>query len=207
MPALKENSKTPEIVDAFVALALFGSKTRPLWRLQKEHFSRITADVLSQFAGKINKKNKLTSLHTAITSIHRPCGCHNDGETNSKIHPNVPCASIIGGEERISCNAQQRKSIDDYKLRCDDFEEALTAIEHVYPNLEPDQRSVTTALFNGQTVEFVPGFSTISNKCNMDPTSYSMMVIYCTVRLAVYHNLSLPELHLVQMAFQVLPHT
>jgi hypothetical protein len=56
MPALKENSKTPEIVDAFVALALFGSKTRPLWRLQKEHFSRITAEVLIQFAGKINKK-------------------------------------------------------------------------------------------------------------------------------------------------------
>jgi hypothetical protein len=41
----------------------------------------------------------------------------------------------------------------------------------------------------------------------MDPTSYSMTVIDCTVRLVVYHNLSLPELHSVQMAFQVLPHT
>ena len=41
----------------------------------------------------------------------------------------------------------------------------------------------------------------------MDPTSYSMTVLYCTVRLAVYHNLSLPELHSVQMAFKVLPHT
>jgi hypothetical protein len=49
----------------------------------------------------------------------------------------VLCASIIDGDKRILCNAQQRKSIDDYKLRCDDFEEALTAIEHVYRNLEP----------------------------------------------------------------------
>jgi hypothetical protein len=147
MPALKENSKTPEIVDAFVALTLFGSKTRNLlWRLHKENFSQIATDVLSQFPGKINNKNKVTSLHTAITSIHQPCVCHNDGATNSKIHPYVLCASIIDGDNRISCNAQQRKSIDDYKLRCDDFEEALTAIKHVYRNLEPNRRSVTTAI-------------------------------------------------------------
>jgi hypothetical protein len=196
MPALKENSKAPEIVDAFVALTLFGSKTRPSCRLHEEHFSQIAADVLSHFAGEINKTNKLSSLHTAITSIHQPCGCHNDGTTNSKIHPDFLCASIIDGDKRISCNAQQRKSIDDYKLRCDDFEEALTAIEHVYRNLEPYRRSVT-----GQIDESVPGFSMISNKCNMDPTSYSMTVIDCTDRLAVYHNLSLPELHSLQMAF------
>jgi hypothetical protein len=41
----------------------------------------------------------------------------------------------------------------------------------------------------------------------MDPTSYSMTVIDCTIRLAVYHNLGLPELHSVQMVFQVLPYT
>jgi hypothetical protein len=41
----------------------------------------------------------------------------------------------------------------------------------------------------------------------MDPTSYSMTVIDCIVRLAVSHNVSLTELHSVQMAFQVLPHT
>jgi hypothetical protein len=43
-------------------------------------------------------------------------------------HPDVVCISIIEGEERISCNAQQRKSIDDYKLRCSAFGEPLLAM-------------------------------------------------------------------------------
>jgi hypothetical protein len=42
-----------------VALTLFGSKTRPLWRLHEEHFSRIAADVLSLFAGKEEKNSHL----------------------------------------------------------------------------------------------------------------------------------------------------
>jgi hypothetical protein len=53
----------------------------------------------------------------------------------------------------------------------------------------------------------VPGFFTFWNECNMDPTSYSMTVLDCTVGLGRHHNLSLPTLHSVQMAYHVLPHT
>jgi hypothetical protein len=53
----------------------------------------------------------------------------------------------------------------------------------------------------------VPGFFSIRNSCNMDPTSYSMTVLDCTVRLGRHHNLSLPELHSVQMTYHILPHT
>jgi hypothetical protein len=66
---------------------------------------------------------------------------------------------------------------------------------------------VTGDLFQGKQVEYVTGFSTIQNECNMDPSLYSMPVLFCTVRLGIHHNLSLPELHLVQIAFQVLPHS
>ena len=56
-------------------------------------------------------------------------------------------------------------------------------------------------------VESVPGFETIKNEWNMDHASYSMTVLCCTVRLGKHHNLSLPELQSVQIAFQVLPHS
>ena len=69
------------------------------------------------------------------------------------------------------------------------------------------RRSVTPALFEGKVVEHVPGFSTITNECNMDPTSHSMPVLSCIVRLGRHFNLNLPELHSVQMSFQVLPRT
>jgi hypothetical protein len=146
-------------------------------------------------------------MHLAVTSNHQPCGCHNDATTNSKAHPDVVCISIIEGEKRISCNAQQRKSIDNCKLRCSDFGEPLLAIEQVYGEMNQSGRSVSAALFNGNQVMHVPGFWTIRNECNMDPTSYSMTVLDCTLMLGRHHNLSLPELHSVQMAFDVLPHT
>jgi hypothetical protein len=53
----------------------------------------------------------------------------------------------------------------------------------------------------------VPGFFTIRNECNMDPMSYSLTILDSTARLGRDHNLSLPELHSVQMAYHVLPHT
>ncbi len=126
---------------------------------------------------------------------------------NRKTHANVVCISIIDGNQRILCNAQQRKSIDDYKLRCSEFGKPLLAIEQVYREMDPSRRSVTGNLFQGKQVEYVPGFTTIRNECNMDPTSYSMPVLSCTVRLGKHFNLNLPELHLVQIAFQVLPHS
>jgi hypothetical protein len=110
-------------------------------------------------------------------------------------------------DEQLSYKAQQRKSIDDYKLCWDDFEEALLAIKQMYRKLAQGPRSVTSALFKGKLAKSVPGFKTITSEFNMDPKSYSMTVINCTIRLARYHNLSLPELHSLQMAFQVLPHT
>ena len=114
---------------------------------------------------------------------------------------------LFEGEKRISCNAQQRKSIDDYKLRCSNFGEPLLAIEQVYGEMNQSRRSVSCALFDGNQVMHVPGFWTIRNECNMDPTSYSMTVLDCTPMLGRHHNLSLPQLHSVQMAFHVLPHT
>jgi hypothetical protein len=207
MPAIKPNSTDPEIIEAFVALTSFASNTRPLWRPDKDHFALIDDAILMEFAHKIDPRNRIPSMHLAVTSNHQPCGCHNDATTNSKDHPDVVCISIIEGEKIISCNAQQRKSIDDYKLRCSDFGEPLLAIEQVYGEMNQSRRSVSAALFDGNQVMHGPGFWTIRNECNMDPTSYSMTVLDCTPMLGRHHNLSLPELHSIQMAFHVLPHT
>jgi hypothetical protein len=53
----------------------------------------------------------------------------------------------------------------------------------------------------------LPGFFTVWNECNMDPTSYSMTNLDSTAMLGRVHNLSLPEMHSPQMAYHVLPHT
>jgi hypothetical protein len=207
MPALKPNSTVLEVVDVFVALTTFATNTRPLWRPDKDHFASIDNDTLSEFAHKIDGRNGLLLLHLAVTSVEQPCGCHNDGSANSKTHSDVVCISIIDGHERISCNAQQRKSIDNYKLRCSDFGKPLLAIEQVYREMDPCRHLVTRGLFRGQQVEYVPGFLTIQNECNMDPSSYSMPVLGSTVRLGRHHNLSLPKLYSLQITFQVLPHS
>jgi hypothetical protein len=207
MPALKPNSTAPEIVNVFVTLTKFAANTRPAWRPHNDHFEMMDQEMLSEFAKQIDDRNGLPSLHLAVTSVEHPCGCHNDATTNSKKHADVVCISVIEGEERISCNAQQRKSIDDYKLRCSEFGKPLLAIEQVYREMEPSRRSVTAELFLGEQVEYVPGFPTIRNECNMDPASYSMPVLSGTVWLGKHFNLSLPELHSVQIAFQVLPHS
>jgi hypothetical protein len=47
----------------------------------------------------------------------------------------------------------------------------------------------------------------IKNKCNMDPTSFSMPVIDMVPRLGCHFNLNMMELHSCQIAYQVLPHT
>jgi hypothetical protein len=69
------------------------------------------------------------------------------------------------------------------------------------------RRLVTHALFEGKQVEYVPGFGFIQNECDVDPTSYIMPVLSCTVKLGLHFDLNLPELHSVQMTFQVFPHS
>jgi hypothetical protein len=188
MPVLKENSELPEIIDPFVALTDLAVKTRPWWRLDEDPFTRIGKDILLEFALKIDTQNGCPSLHIAITSVLHPCGCHSDSTLNSKNHPGVLYVSVIVRDKQISCKAQQTTSIDDYKLRCDDFEEALLAIEQVYRKLAQGQQSVTSALFKGELAKFVPGFKRITKECNMDPMLYSMMTaINCTIRLAKHH--------------------
>jgi hypothetical protein len=107
----------------------------------------------------------------------------------------------------MQCSAAKIDRRLQASLLSSDFKEALMAIEQVYRWTEEGEHTFTSALLKGKRVGYVPGFLTITNECNMDPASYSMPVLDCTVRLASHHNLSLPEQHLVQMAFQVLPHT
>jgi hypothetical protein len=57
MPALKDNSKMREIVDAFVTLTVFGSKTRSLWRPHEDLYAAINAGLLSSYAGE-NQQRK-----------------------------------------------------------------------------------------------------------------------------------------------------
>jgi hypothetical protein len=207
MPALKPNSTEPEIVGAFVALTTLASNTRPLWRLDNNHFALIDATTLKEFAQTIHPLNKIPSMHSAVTNQEHPCGCHNDAATNSEDHPDVVCISIIEGEEQISCNSQQRKSIDDYKLRFSESGGPLLAIERVYGEMDECRRSISSAFLAGEQIMHVPGFFSIQNECNMDPRSYNMTVLDSTVMLGRYHNLSLLELHLVQMAYHVLLHS
>jgi hypothetical protein len=98
-------------------------------------------------------------------------------------------------------------SIDDCKLRCLEFGKPLLAAEQVCLEMDVCRRLVTHALFQVKEVECLPGFWTIENKCNMDPTLCSMPVLSCAVCLGHHCKLKLPELHLVQMSFQVLPNT
>lgn len=107
----------------------------------------------------------------------------------------------------MSLNGQQRKSIDDFKKRVTDQGGAIHALETVYAQMEPSQQTITPALFAGHVIEYVPGFPTVRNPCNMDPTSYSLPVVDCVVRLFCHFNLSIPEVYSVQMAFQILPNT
>jgi hypothetical protein len=158
-------------------------------------------------ANKFDERNNLPSLHAAVTFVEQPCGCHNDGSSNSKIHPNVVCISIIYGDTQISCNAQQRKLIEDYRIRCTEFGKPILAMEKVYGKMELSRQTVTQALFQGEEFMYVPGFMMIRNDCNMDPTSYNMTILDATVRLGHHYNLSFPELHLVQMAFHPLPNS
>jgi hypothetical protein len=115
---------------------------------------------LSEFAQNIDPRDKIPSLHSAVTSNHQPCGCHNGASSNSKDHADVVCVSIIvEGEEQISCNAQQRKWIHDYKLRCSNFgEPLLTSIYQVCGEMDRCRPSVSAALLEGEQVMHVPGF-------------------------------------------------
>jgi hypothetical protein len=207
MPALKPNSTEPEIVGVLVALTSFTSNTRPLWRPDNNHFALIDAATLKDFAQTIHPRNKIPSMHLAVTNKEHPCGCHNDASTNSRDHPDVVYISIIQGGEQISCNAQQRN-----RLMTTSFD-ALILVGY-YRLLKRCMGRWTDvevlfffALLGGGQIMHVPGFFTIRNECNMDPTSYSMTVLDSTARLGRDHNLSLPEMHSVQIAYHVLPHT
>jgi hypothetical protein len=121
MPALKPTSKVPEIVEVFVRLTTFAASNRPSWRLHDDYFSMFNPNILSEFSNKIDHRNGLPSLHLAVTCVERPCQCRNNCFMNSKIHPDLLCIYGLDGDTRVSFNAQQRKSIYHYKIRCPDF--------------------------------------------------------------------------------------
>lgn len=69
------------------------------------------------------------------------------------------------------------------------------------------RRNITHQLFEGESKMFVHGFYTLRNPCNLDPDAYSQPVLYFVPVLGRRFNLNLLELHSVQMASQVIPHT
>jgi hypothetical protein len=107
----------------------------------------------------------------------------------------------------VSCNAQLRKAIDDYELRVDDQSGAIDDIVRFYSALPIANREITSKLFEGQREQYIDGFITTRNSCNMDPNSYSMPVFHFVPALGRRFGLSLLELHAVQMAAQLVPHT
>ena len=207
MPQIKPNTTLPGVVNVFLALSTLARDTYPEWRLDTSYEDAIEARKLNEFSRRIHEDNLIPSLRLAATSHATRCGCHNDRRTNSKTLSDVVGISIINNEARLSCNGQQRKSIDDYEVRVTDQGEAIAAIEKVYQELPPSRRQVTGALYAGQVEHYVQGFPSIVNECNMDPTSYSMTVLDSVVRLALYYDLNLLEIHSLQLAYQCLPHT
>jgi hypothetical protein len=55
MPAMKPNSKVPQIIDVLVPLTSFDMNTPLLWRPIEDHFALIDEDSLSEFAHKIEE--------------------------------------------------------------------------------------------------------------------------------------------------------
>jgi hypothetical protein len=195
------------VVNVFLALSTLARDTYPDWRPETSYEDVIEERKLTEFARKIHLDNLIPSLRLAATSHSTRCGCHNDRKTNSKKLNDVLGISIIKNEARLSCNGQQRKSIDDFEVRVTDQGEAIAAIEKIYRELTPSRRQVTGALYAGRVDHFVKGFPSLVNECNMDPTSYSMTVLDSVVRLALHYDLNLLEIHSLQLAYQCLPHT
>jgi hypothetical protein len=93
------------------------------------------------------------------------------------------------------------------RMQCTEFGRPILAMEKVHGEMEPSRQPVTQALLQGEQFMYVPGFMTIRNECNMDPTSYSMTLLNATVGLGHHYILSFPELHSVQMVFHMPPNS
>ena len=206
-PAMKNNTRLPEIKRAFVTISDLAQDFRPRWRPGGDPFEYMDETTRFEFAQAIHERNFLESLHPAVTTIDRQCGCHNDNHVNSNILSDVYCLSIVVDEQRLSINAQQRKSIDDYKLRTSDQGELLFTLEKIYESIPNARRVIGHHLHDGERVTYVPGFASIRNACNLEPLSYSMPVIESCARLAVRFKLNCLELMSLQLAAQFIPNT
>lgn len=206
-PVRKKNSDLAEIISAFVTLSDLAKDFRPRWRNEGSPFEYMEESIRCQFSQTIHPDNYLESLHPAVTTIDKQCGCHNDNNVNSNILSDVYCLSIVLGDRRVSINAQQRKSIDDYNLRTTDQGELLFTLEKIYESIPHDRRFIGGKLHDGEQIVYVPRFPSIRNPCNLDPLSYSLPVVESCCRLAVRFKLNALELMSLQLAAQCLPNT
>lgn len=206
-PAMKKNTELEEIKLSFVTLSNLAQDFKPRWRPGGVPFEYMSDHTRSQFSKLIHEDNFMESLHPAITSIDAQCGCHNDNHVNSNLLSDVYCISKIINNQRISINAQQRKSVDDFHLRTSDQGELLYALEKYYDSIPNERRVIGKHLNETPTVTFVPGFPSIKNCCNLDPLSYSLPVVDFCARLAIKFRLNTLELLSLQVAAQVIPNT
>ena len=116
--------------------------------------------------------------------------------------------SIIRNGKRLSVNAQQRKSIDDYYNRVENSKDIFSVVETVlHEQVEPQRLGISHEVRNGNRVSWIDSFPAIRNLCNISPVGFSTTVIDGVCRLGMYYNLSMPELFSCQKAYETVPHT
>ncbi len=125
-----------------------------LWLQTRDHcggpmrtaFALIGKDIWSEL--QIDELNAIPSLQLS----HQLNIIADSIMMDHQIRRTISTLSVspLDGDERIPCNAQQRKPIDDYKLRCSDFGEPLLAIEQAYREMDLYRRSVSCAQFKGK---------------------------------------------------------
>ena len=149
-PNIKATTYDPNVLKAFLALSKAAEAINPSWRPTQKYSDILPDDYLMKFAHKIHEDNIFANLHAGRTSVLEPCGCHNDGKTNSPLLPEVLCVSRIANNERHSVNGQQRKSIDDFFKRSRETANIYEAISQIIDEMPESRKLICRDMLNGK---------------------------------------------------------
>jgi hypothetical protein len=126
------------------------------------HWARIPLDAGEDLSTRRWPRIPLDTDEDQTTCLRMDATGNRQEDFLTHGRPHIPQVAVGDSSTRL---------IDDYKLRCSDFGELLLAIEQVYGEMDQCRRSISFALLRSEQIMHVPGFFTIRNECNMDPTS------------------------------------
>ena len=100
-PNIKSETFHPVVIGSFVALSLAAEEIYPKWRPDKKYSDILPDEYIMKFAQKIHNDCLIPNNHVSITSVEKPCGCHDDDRTNSKKLEEVVCLSRVVVYDRV----------------------------------------------------------------------------------------------------------